>query len=91
MEYTYTIIDSDAVSNLQFHAFLDEYGDFECLSSANNPSNGLNDILKYTPDIVFINLNENATTLFQMVMEIHQYLNQLPLLIGLASTKKIRL
>lgn len=88
MEYTYTIIDSDAVSNLQFHAFLDEYGDFECLSSANNPSNGLNDILKYTPDIVFINLNENATTLFQMVMEIHQYLNQLPLLIGLASTKK---
>ncbi|WP_419211707.1 LytR/AlgR family response regulator transcription factor [Maribacter sp. X9] len=87
MDYTYTIIDSDAVSNLQLHAFLDEYGDFECIGSSTTPSAGLNDILKYTPDIVFINLNENVATLFQMVMEIHQYINQLPLLIGIASTK----
>lgn len=87
MEYTYTIIDSDAVSNLQLHAFLSEYGDFDCINSSNNPTDGLNDILKYTPDIVFINLNENAASLFQMVMEIHQYINQLPVLIGLASHK----
>lgn len=87
MEYTYTIIDSDAVSNLQLHAFLDEYGDFECINTSSTATDGLNDILKYTPDIVFINLNENANTLFQMVMEIHQYINQLPLLIGIASSK----
>lgn len=88
MEYTYTIIDSDAVSNLQLHAFLDEYGDFECINSSTNPSDGLNDILKYTPDIVFINLNKNTSSLFQMVMEIHQYIPHLPLLIGIASSKK---
>ena len=44
MNYTYTIIDSDAVSNLQLHAFLDEYGDFECINTTTNPTDGLNDI-----------------------------------------------
>lgn len=87
MEYTYNIIDSDAVSILQLHAFLDEYGDFECIGSTNNPSDGLNDILKYSPDIVFINLSDDPSKIFHMVMEIHQYLTNLPLLIGIASNK----
>lgn len=87
MEYTYTLIDSDTVSILQLHAFLDEYGDFECVSSTQNPSEGLNDILKYSPDIVFINLSDNPSNIFHMVMEIHQYIPQLPLLIGIASNK----
>ena len=87
MNYTYTIIDSDAVSNLQLHAFLDEYGDFECINTTNNPSDGLNDILKYSPDIVFINLNNDYASVFLMITEIHQYMNQLPILIGIATTK----
>lgn len=87
MEYTYTIIDSDAVSNLQLNAFLGEYGDFECINTTTNPNDGLNDILKYTPDIVFINLNNNYESVFLMVMEMHQYITELPLLIGIAATK----
>ncbi|TLP81307.1 LytR/AlgR family response regulator transcription factor [Maribacter sp. ACAM166] len=87
MDYSYTIIDSDAVSNLQLHAFLDEYGDFECINTTKNPSDGLNDIIKYSPDIVFINLNTDYSSIFLMVTEIHQYVTQLPILIGLASTK----
>ena len=87
MNYTYTIIDSDAVSNLQLHAFLDEYGDFECINTTNNPSDGLNDILKYSPDIVFINLNNDYASVFLMITEIHQYMDQLPILIGIATTK----
>ena len=87
MNYSYTIIDSDAVSNLQLHAFLDEYGDFECINTTNNPSDGLNDILKYSPDIVFINLNNDYASVFLMITEIHQYMDQLPILIGIATTK----
>jgi len=87
LNYTYTIIDSDAVSNLQLHAFLDEYGDFECINTTNTPSDGLNDILKYSPDIVFINLNNDYASVFLMITEIHQYMNQLPILIGIAATK----
>ena len=88
MEYSYTIIDSDAISNLQLRAFLGEYGEFNCASLAKTPADGLNNILKYSPDIVFVNLNEEASALFQMVVELHQYLNTIPLFIGISKTKE---
>ncbi|PIB23821.1 LytR family transcriptional regulator [Maribacter sp. 4U21] len=88
MEYNYSIIDSDAVSNLQLQAFLDEYGDFSCVGNLKSPSDGLNNILKYTPDIIFVNLNDKASALFQMVVELHQYVTTVPLVIGISKTKE---
>lgn len=88
MEYSYTIIDSDAVSNLQLRAFLVEYGDFNCVSLSKNASDGINTILKYSPDIIFLNLNDQASNLFQMVMELHQYMTNIPIIIGISKTKE---
>ncbi|MFS4468189.1 LytR/AlgR family response regulator transcription factor [Maribacter sp. 2210JD10-5] len=88
MEYSYTIIDADAVSNLQLRTFLEEYGEFNCIDISKNASDGLNTVLKFSPDIVFINLNEKALSLFQMVVEMHQYLPKIPILIGISKTKK---
>lgn len=86
MEYTYAIIDSDATSNLQLQHYLDEYGDFSCTAMARNDDEGLNAILKFSPDVVFINLNEKARSFFRMAMELHQYVEQIPLLIGISKT-----
>ena len=88
MEYSYTIIDSDATSNLQLQHYLEDYGDFVCSSEAKNCSDGLNAILKYSPDIVFINLNDKAFEYFQMVTELYQYVKNIPILIGIARTKE---
>ena len=87
MEFNYSIIDSDATSNLQLQHFLEDYGDFSCSSLAKNSNDGLNAILKYSPDVVFVNLNENASEYFQMVIELHQYIKKLPIIIGIAKTK----
>ncbi|WP_400073061.1 LytR/AlgR family response regulator transcription factor [Zobellia russellii] len=87
MEYTYTIIDSDATSNLQLQHYLEDYGDFTCAGLAQNSSDGINTILKYSPDVVFINLNESAYEYFHMVMELHQYINELPIIIGISNSK----
>ncbi len=87
MEFNYSIIDSDATSNLQLQHFLEDYGDFSCLSLAKNSTEGLNTILKYSPDLVFVNLNENAPEYFQMVMELHQYVKKLPIIIGISKAK----
>ncbi|WP_100872153.1 LytTR family DNA-binding domain-containing protein [Pseudozobellia sp. WGM2] len=87
MEYNYTIIDSDATSNLQLQHYLEEYGDFTCTSIAKDSSEGINSILKFSPQIVFINLNEKAQEYFQMVMELHQYLTSLPIIIGISKGK----
>ena len=87
MEYNYTIIDSDATSNLQLQHYLEDYGDFTCASIAKDSSEGINSILKFSPQIVFINLNEKAQEYFQMVMELHQYLTSLPIIIGISKGK----
>ncbi|WP_019669498.1 LytR/AlgR family response regulator transcription factor [Eudoraea adriatica] len=88
MEYSYTIIDSDATSNLQLQHYLEDYGDFVCSGEARNCSDGLNAILKYTPDVVFINLNDKAFEYFQMVTELYQYVKNIPILIGISRSKE---
>lgn len=88
MDYSYTIIDSDAVSNLQLRTLLEGYGDFNCISENNTANDGLNSILKFSPDIVFVNLNKQASSLFQIVMELHQYMNTIPMFIGISKTKE---
>ncbi|WP_411030963.1 LytR/AlgR family response regulator transcription factor [Spongiimicrobium sp. 3-5] len=88
MEYTYTIIDSDATSNLQLQHHLEEYGEFVCTGLAKNSVSGLNAILKHLPDVVFVNLNEKANEYFQMVMELHQYMNTMPIFIGISKSKQ---
>ncbi len=87
MQFTYNIIDSDASSNLQLQHYLEEYGDFMCSSISRNCGEGLNAILKFSPDIVFINLNESAESSFHMTSELYQYDNKIPIIIGISKSK----
>ena len=88
MDYTYTIIDSNAASKLQLQVYMREYGDFSCVGTATDAENGLNSILKFAPDVVLINLQEESMGYFHMVSELNQFLSNLPILIGYSSTKK---
>ncbi|MRH99787.1 DNA-binding response regulator [Kriegella sp. EG-1] len=87
MEYSYAIIDSDATSNLQLQHYLEEYGDFCLVSHSKNSNEGIDNILKFSPDVVFINLNDKAQEHFQMVTELYQYIKELPVFIGISTTK----
>ena len=58
MSYTFSIVDSDAASNLQLQLHLQDYGDFSLTGTAINTLDGLNHVLKYMPDIVLVHLNE---------------------------------
>lgn len=88
MEYTYNIIDHNAASKLQLQLYLEEFKDLVCTGIATNASGGLDNILKYSPELVMINLGEFGMEYFQMVTELNQYINNLPLIIGYADTKK---
>jgi len=88
MEYTYSIFDSDATSNLQLQHYLEEYGDFCLVSHSRNSKEGFDAILKFSPDVVFVNLNDSAYDYFQMVTELYQYVNELPVFIGISKTKE---
>ncbi len=67
--------------------YLEEHDDFDFIGLSKNSGEGLNAILKFTPDIVFINLNEQALDYFQMISELHQYIQELPILIGVSKSK----
>jgi len=73
LHYKYTIIDPDAASNAQLQHYMEDYGDFTCTNVSTNKNEGLNTILKYSPDVVILTLNKNAIASFKMVSELHQY------------------
>ncbi len=88
MEYNYLIIDSDATSNLQLQHLMDGFGEFYCSGVASDTAEGINSILKFSPDVVFINLNDNAGRYFHMVAELYQYMQDIPVLIGVSKNKE---
>lgn len=88
MDYTYLIIDPNAESKLQLQLYLQDYDDFTCVDIVRNHRDGLNSILKYTPDIILINLNEEGISYFQMVTELNQFMESLPIIIGFSTSKK---
>lgn len=87
MDYTFTIIDSNATSALQLQAILEPYTDFSCVTTAAHAEDGLNQILKFLPDVVIVHLNEHTASLLKMVSELHQYMQRLPVLIAVSKTK----
>ena len=88
MHYKYAILDSDATSNLQLQHYMEDYGDFSCTTISKNKEEGLKSILKFSPDVVIINLNELAESYFNMITELHQYVDKLPIFIGISKTKE---
>jgi len=87
MAFTYIIIDSNRVTNTKLYHYLEDYEDFKCIALTENTSEALHTILKYSPDIVFINLDDTSEEYFQMVVELHQYENHLPRFIGISKNK----
>ena len=87
MEYEYTIINSDDVSSHDLRSKLVDFKELRCAGVAKDCSSGINVILKQMPDVVFINLNENADKCFSMVAELHQYVKFMPILIGVSKNK----
>lgn len=87
MEFTYTIINSDTSAIALLQSMLEEYGEFRCVDYAQDSKQGLNSILKFSPDIAFINLEDNPEAYFRMVGELYLYDNKVPLVIGISKTK----
>jgi len=88
MEYTYSILDIDNDLGINLQKILEQYNDFLCVSISYKPTDALDAILQHKPDIVFIYLNEKAAECFHMVSELYQYIEKIPLIIGISKTKE---
>lgn len=81
------ILDPEANSSFQLLESLEEHGDLVCLGQEHSTGDGLNHILKFLPDIVFVHLSQNASEVFGMMSELHQYISNLPIFIGVSRSK----
>ncbi len=89
MDYSYAIIDSDATFSLQLQMQLQEYEDLYYTGCAGDASEAVNLILKVLPDLIIVNLSNAPSEMFGMIAQLHQYLDKIPLLIGVAKTKAL--
>lgn len=78
MLYSYLIIDSTGLVLKQIESSqFDE--DYLCLGVYATYESALNGILEHKPQILFFHFNEVIG--IQLLLELHQYLNELPMLL----------
>lgn len=65
---------------------MEEYQELSFLEEFQSADDGLNAILKFRPDLVIMNLDQQAATLFEMCRELPLYLDNTPLIIGVANS-----
>ncbi len=86
MEYAYGIISPNAATSLQLQHFLQEHDAFFCVSVDPTAGEGIKSLLKFKPDVVFVDLDGQAAECFRMWGELAQYLEAIPAGVAMASS-----
>jgi DNA-binding LytR/AlgR family response regulator len=92
MNYSYIIIDDDQESVLKTKAMADSFSELDFVASANNYEDGLNLIIEYTPQIVFLEIdpiNPDSNLSLALINELHRYLKVIPKIIVTTTRKDL--
>ncbi len=84
---SYLIIDNEDDSIKIIKDILIDFYDFNCIGVTNNRDDSLNIILKESPDIVFINIDNSFENPFQFINELYQYAENVPKFIATSTSK----
>lgn len=93
MECRYSIMETEksAIENLQQK--LKMFPNYSCVGISDCYDESLNNILEYAPNVVFINVDRvsknDSLTAFNFVNELYKYMQELPFLIALSSSKEL--
>ena len=81
MKHTYVIIDENHESILNTHAVLSRFDNLKLIASATNYDEGLNVILEFNPQIIFLEIdpiNKDSRLSLHLINELHRYLKVVP-------------
>lgn len=84
MKHTYIIIDENHESILNTHAVLSRFDNLKLIASATNYDEGLNAILEFNPQIVFLEIDpidKESRLSLHLINELHRYLKIVPKII----------
>ncbi len=83
----YLIIEKDLSSINRICFVLDEYFDFNCIGKANTYEKAMNLILKESPHLVFINIDNVLEDAFQFIQEFYQFQPCCTQIVAISSSK----
>jgi len=69
-------------------AYLKKYSEFQFLGRALDAKESFSDILKLRPDVVFLHLDDKEFNGFDIINQLHQYIQELPHVIAVSKTKE---
>lgn len=84
---SYLIIDNEGDSIKIIEEIINDFHDFYCLGVTNDRDESMNIILKESPDIVFINIDNSFENPFQFISELYQYAESIPKFVAISKTK----
>lgn len=85
----YFIIDKDAVAIQHLWNVLDDYCELNCIGDSNDYDEALNIILKKTPDVVFLNIDNCFDNPFEFTQELNLFNTNSPIFIAISSSKDL--
>lgn len=87
MQNKYIILDDDSKSILKIQSVMERFSNFTCIASATTYEEGLNAILEFQPDLVFLEINPQAKSSqlsLLLINELHRYLIKIPKIIAIS-------
>ncbi|PID71266.1 MAG: DNA-binding response regulator [Flavobacteriales bacterium] len=90
MSLKYSIIDTEKTTTKQIHNFFKNNTGYTCVGITKGYEPSLDTILKYVPQVIFINIDptHNNYTAFNFVNELYKYLEKMPQCIAVSKGKE---
>jgi DNA-binding LytR/AlgR family response regulator len=91
MNYTYIILDDDPESVEKIKTITKEFSELNFIASANNYTDGLNLILKHTPDLIFLEIDpkdKSSELSLNLLNGLLMYLKEIPKIIITTKSKE---
>jgi two-component system LytT family response regulator len=91
-KYSYIIIDDDPLSNQNTRTVVDGFLEFAHMASATNYHEGLNLVLEYHPDVVFLEIdpqNNDSDLSLLFINALHRYLTYIPKIIITTANREL--
>jgi len=92
MNYSYIIIDDNQESFLNTKAVADGFSELVFVATANNYTDGLNLILEFKPDLIFLEINpvnKESNLSLALINELYRFLNVIPKIIITTTNKDL--
>jgi len=84
---SYLIIEKDRGAITSIKNVLGDFHDFNCVAITDNESSAMNTILKETPKLVFLNIDNAIDQPFNFVNEINLYSKDSPIFIAISNSR----